>query len=117
MPSAKKSLLFLSPSPSSLSDSDVMVVSLRKNDLKKLRATCKLMNHAVEPLVFSSVPGPMGYCSYGDIARIKPGYPRNSILSRVMFSGMFRSSYFSVHIILLDCGTDVVTFLFRSTCD
>lgn len=45
---------------------------LRKKDLKNMRATCKLMNHAVEPLVFSSIS--MVYCFFGDIVRIRPSY-------------------------------------------
>ncbi|PBK69543.1 hypothetical protein ARMSODRAFT_1084842 [Armillaria solidipes] len=45
---------------------------LRNKDLKKMRATCKLMNYAVESLVFSSIH--MVYYFTGDMVLIRPGY-------------------------------------------
>ncbi|KAK0437268.1 uncharacterized protein EV420DRAFT_203043 [Desarmillaria tabescens] len=45
---------------------------LPNKDRKKMRATCKFINHAVESLVFSSIC--MAYCFFGDMVHIRPGY-------------------------------------------
>ncbi|KAK0189525.1 hypothetical protein F5146DRAFT_1001781 [Armillaria mellea] len=47
-------------------------VALRNKDLKKMRATCKLVNYAVESLVCSSIH--TVYCFTGDMVLIRPGY-------------------------------------------